>query len=322
MSDERNGRLDKASKERAVRENKQIEIDEYNSSNYYKGIENKNNNSNNDVNKNLEDDIFGLFNNNNFNNSKNNKNQNINNINNMNNNFYNNNININNQNNKNYNNMINNFYNNNNNQQINNNSSFFINQNKITQLENENNNLKITIQNLSNENQKLKNEIKSNENEINKYKKLEIDLNNKIRNYQENIQNLINEKNELFNKMNNGNDKDKDKQIMTLMNELINKDKEIKNLNSNMEYSLKPGEKLMTVIVESVDKQFQYAVICKNSDKLYKIEEMLYEQFPEYLEEKFYFMLGGNVLNQFKTIEQNNIKFSDKILMKKYDFDN
>ena len=101
MSEERNGRLDKASKERAVRENKQREIDEYNRrdieynrSNYYKGMENKNNNSNNNVNKNLEDEIFGLFNNNNFNNSKNNKNQNNNNNNNMSNNFYNNNMNI------------------------------------------------------------------------------------------------------------------------------------------------------------------------------------------------------------------------------------
>ena len=119
------------------------------------------------------------------------------------------------------------------------------------------------------------------------------------------------------------NENDKDKQIMALMNELINKDKEIKNLSSNMAYSLKPGEKLMTVIFESVlDKPFHYAVICKNTDKFHKIEEMLYEQFPEYLEEKHYFTLGGNVLNQFKTIEQNNIKFSDKILMMKYDFDN
>ena len=104
--------------------------------------------------------------------------------------------------------------------------------------------------------------------------------------------------------------------INELLEQLIFKENELKEFKSNFPFNIKKGEKLMPVIFQSVDKKVNYAFICKNTDKFNIIENMLYDVFPEYIDSENYFFVNGNKINKYKTFEQNNIKYSDIILMK------
>ena len=116
--------------------------------------------------------------------------------------------------------------------------------------------------------------------------------------------------------------KDKNENIISLMKQLKIKDdkiNELKEINKKNPFNLKSGEKLMTVIFQSYDSSINYALICKNTDKFSKIENMLYDKYPEYLENENYFTVNGIKINKSKTMEQNNIKFSDNIILNVYD---
>ena len=45
------------------------------------------------------------------------------------------------------------------------------------------------------------------------------------------------------------------------------------------------------------------------------IENILYDIYPEYIENENYFIVNGNKINKNKTIEQNNIKYSDIVIL-------
>ena len=45
------------------------------------------------------------------------------------------------------------------------------------------------------------------------------------------------------------------------------------------------------------------------------IENILYDKYPEYIEYENYFLVNGIKINKNKTIEQNNIKYSDIIIL-------
>ena len=45
------------------------------------------------------------------------------------------------------------------------------------------------------------------------------------------------------------------------------------------------------------------------------IENILYDKYPEYAEKENYFICNGIRINKNKTIEQNNIKYSDVIIL-------
>ena len=86
------------------------------------------------------------------------------------------------------------------------------------------------------------------------------------------------------------------------MEELKIKNKEIYELKSIFPYDLKKDEKLLTIIFYSVDQKIHYSLICKNTDKFNRIEEKLYDIYPEYKETENFFMIHGNKINRFKTI--------------------
>ena len=46
-----------------------------------------------------------------------------------------------------------------------------------------------------------------------------------------------------------------------------------------------------------------------------RIEEKLYEEYPEYKETENYFIHSGNLIKRFKTIEENNIKSGKPIIL-------
>ena len=94
---------------------------------------------------------------------------------------------------------------------------------------------------------------------------------------------------------------------------------EIKELKSKLPFNLDKNERLMTVIFTTFDNKLYYSVICKNTHIFNIIENMLYKEYPEYLESENYFTVNGKKINKYKTLEENEIKNSDIIILNKLD---
>ena len=110
--------------------------------------------------------------------------------------------------------------------------------------------------------------------------------------------------------------------ILSLMEQIKTKDdiiNELRKKNENNQIGLKEEKNLMPVIFQSADSKIHYAFICKKTDKFHKFEDMLYEKYPEYLENENYFTANGIKINRYKTMEENKIKYSDIILLNTYE---
>ena len=56
-----------------------------------------------------------------------------------------------------------------------------------------------------------------------------------------------------------------------------------------------------------------YNLICKNIDLFIRLEERLYEDFPQFKEYETYFEVKTRRIKRFKTLKENNIKTNDVI---------
>ena len=73
-------------------------------------------------------------------------------------------------------------------------------------------------------------------------------------------------------------------------------------------------EKLLTVNFVSMDQRVQnYSIACKNTDLFFKLEEKLYNDFPEFKEIETSCLCNGERILRFKTLEENGIKAHDII---------
>ena len=181
---------------------------------------------------------------------------------------------------------------------------------KITDLENELNNEKIR-------NEKLYKEIISLKNIINNKDFLINDQTDKIDDLRKSIQNFDNVK---------YTNKDK---LLELMEKLEAKEEQLKKVENELNqtklrnpFDLKEGERLMTVIFVSGDQKIHHSFICKNTDKFNKLENMLYEIYPNYIDSENYFIVNGEKINKYKSLDFNNIKDSDVITLYQVDFNN
>ena len=105
--------------------------------------------------------------------------------------------------------------------------------------------------------------------------------------------------------------------IMELMTKLNQKENELEILKSKLPFEIFPGEKLMSVIFNSVDKKIHYSIICKNTDIFTRLEIELYNEgkYKEYRNYNNYFIANGRKINKLYTLEQNGIKNSDIITL-------
>lgn len=110
----------------------------------------------------------------------------------------------------------------------------------------------------------------------------------------------------------------KAEEIMKLVNQISQKDEEIKELRTNITFNLKKGEKLISVIFISVDQKIHYSIICKNTDIFTNVENKLYDEYPEYRETENYFMVSGQKVNKYKSLEENKIVNSSIINLNQY----
>ena len=99
---------------------------------------------------------------------------------------------------------------------------------------------------------------------------------------------------------------------------MINK---INNLiKTNSLYNIKPGEKIISINFTSVDQHINnYSIPCKNTDIFVRLEEQLYEDFPEYKDKETFFMKNAKKIKRFKSLEENNIKKNDVLMLYIYD---
>ena len=130
--------------------------------------------------------------------------------------------------------------------------------------------------------------------------------------YRKNKSEIVNDKyKEVNNNSNNNNN-------LELLNIIKEKDQKIKELESKLArypIKLENGEKLISVIFQSVNQEIHCSIICKNNDQFYKLEEQLYNEYPHYRNVENYFVVNGNKINRFQNLIENNIKNSDIITL-------
>ena len=140
---------------------------------------------------------------------------------------------------------------------------------------------------------------------------------------------ITNLKNQLFSINNNTNNNQyiinlqsiisqKDQEIGSLKNELLNKEKEIFKLKNNP-YNNRSyiGGKSFAISFESIDSRLKYPIICGNNTTIARLEEVIYNEFPDYKECNTYLTCNGIILKRFKTIEENKIKQGNVIIVNK-----
>ena len=137
------------------------------------------------------------------------------------------------------------------------------------------------------------------------------EIKDKKLNNRENKSEIANDKyNELNNNSNNN--------YLELLNIIKEKDQKIKDLESKLErypIKLEEGEKLISIIFQSVNQEIHCSIICKNNDQFYKLEEQLYNEYPNYRNVENYFVVNGNKINRFKNLIENKIKNNDIITL-------
>ena len=56
-----------------------------------------------------------------------------------------------------------------------------------------------------------------------------------------------------------------------------------------------------------------YAVVCKNTDLFIRLEEKLYDEYPDFKNYETYFEVKTKRIKRFKTLDENKIKNGDVI---------
>ena len=69
----------------------------------------------------------------------------------------------------------------------------------------------------------------------------------------------------------------------------------------------------------SNDQTINYPMICNVKDTISRLEEELYNEFPQYKDYNTYLTCNGIILKRFKTIGESNIKKGDTILVNIYE---
>jgi len=187
-------------------------------------------------------------------------------------------------------------------------TSFFPNYKNNSQI---NNNQIITKKNKSlnkNENNKnLQNNYEIQINELKRQLNEEKNKNQKLIIENNNLKNLI-QKYEIT--------------IKSLKDEINKKNIEIEQYKLDKQSddyitSIKPGEKIMSINFVSMGNNDigHYSLACKNTDLFVRLEERLYNDFPQFKNYETYFEVNTKRIKRFKTLEENNIKNKNIINM-------
>ena len=187
----------------------------------------------------------------------------------------------------------------------------------------ENNSNKIINNNIiDNKINKLNDEKNKNIELNNKIKKLEIDLNNekeKNKNLNQQIEkykNIIKDLNDKISR-NNLNDNNKVSELQNIINEKIDEINVLRSrLNNSNINSIQPGEQIIAIGFTSSDQTIQnFFRPCKDSDLFVRLEEKLYDEYPQYKDVETYFLVNGRKILRFKSMKENNLKNGQIIML-------
>ena len=172
----------------------------------------------------------------------------------------------------------------------------------------------------------LKNQLQNEKRKNSDLNKIIKQLENKNKDYEQKINLLESELNQYKSKKENNEIQNVSKgtQNINVLNAVLEKDKEIKELRlklSRYPFQLEDGEKLISVIFISSDQKVHYSMICKNTTKFSIIEGKLYEEYKDYEELETYFTVNGKRINRHKSLDDNQIKNNDIIMLNVVDFD-
>ena len=88
-----------------------------------------------------------------------------------------------------------------------------------------------------------------------------------------------------------------------------------KNISNNINNSIIMMENIIAVNFVSYEYDIHYPIPCKKTDIFSKIENKLYQEYPNLKNKKIYFLAGGGVVDRSLTFDQNKIKSGDTILV-------
>ena len=169
--------------------------------------------------------------------------------------------------------------------------------------------------------EKLENEKNMNDNLsvlINKLKIKNKDLESKL-NELENKNNLENENKNFKIPSNSNNINIINENDFSNQEENINKlNKKIKDLEEKLERYpciLEKNEKLISIIIYSEDISIHHSIISKNTDIFNKIVNEIYKIYPEISEKNNIFTYKGKIIDKSKSIENNEIKDGDVVIL-------
>ena len=101
--------------------------------------------------------------------------------------------------------------------------------------------------------------------------------------------------------------------------ELNNKKEEIKHLKLKLFDNKKYNENNIAINFMSNDQQIHYPIPCNENDSVVKLEEEVYNQYPQYKDYNTYLTVNGRLVKRFKTLKENGIKNSNAITVNIYE---
>ena len=126
-------------------------------------------------------------------------------------------------------------------------------------------------------------------------------------------------------KVKNDNLSKKNKELEKLFNNITNKNYVIE-LENEIElfktyFKFSNNEKLISIKFISVNQDIDFTIVAKNTDVFSKIEKILYDNYPKYIDSENYFIVNGSKINTHRTLEQNKIKNNDIVTLEINNFD-
>ena len=154
----------------------------------------------------------------------------------------------------------------------------------------------------------------------------EKDAKNKLNKQLEEANKKIRDLSDQLTNLNASNQKNK---IIELQNTIDMKNKEISELyvrinnnNNNNGVKFMTGDNIIGIGFMSVNQEIQhFNRAYKDTEIMARIEEDLYNEYPEFKEKDTYLMHNANKIKRFKTLKENNVKNGDIIQVHIYEDD-
>ena len=102
----------------------------------------------------------------------------------------------------------------------------------------------------------------------------------------------------------------------------INKNLELSKSNMKKQNEIKSEDnkaKQFSVIFSSIDQNILFSTICFDpDDKFSKLEEQLFDDYPELRNKNIYFLANGEIVDRSASVKQNKI-IKNTIILINYD---